>query len=153
MLEPGLVQELATHENIVGMKDSSGDLKLLGAYLEAQSDRFTVLTGNGSSLYAALELGARGGILAVSLFAGALAVEVCTAFAAGDLARAGRAQERLHLVSKEIVGGLGVAGIKAALDLVGLYGGAPRPPLLPITPAQRERVASRLAEAGAARAA
>lgn len=65
-LDPGLVFELATHGNVIGIKDSSGDLKLLGGYLAAQSDRFAVLTGSGASIYAALEMGARGGILAVS---------------------------------------------------------------------------------------
>jgi 4-hydroxy-2-oxoglutarate aldolase len=152
-LEPGLVQELASHENIVGMKDSSGDLKLLGAYLAAQREGFTVLTGHGGSLYAALEMGARGGVLAVSLFAGALAVEVYAAFAAGDRSRSGRAQERLGPLSNEIVGKLGIAGVKAALDLVGLHGGPPRPPLLPLQPAVRQQVASLLERAGAARAA
>jgi 4-hydroxy-2-oxoglutarate aldolase len=152
-LEPGLVHEMASHGNIVGIKDSSGDLKLLGAYLGAQRDGFAVLTGHGGSLYAALEMGARGGILAVSLFAGALAVEICSAFAAGETARAGRAQEAMKPLAKEIVASLGVAGVKAAMDIVGLHGGAPRSPLLPVRPAEREHVAELLRVAGPARAA
>ncbi|HEX6533410.1 MAG TPA: dihydrodipicolinate synthase family protein [Gemmatimonadaceae bacterium] len=152
-LDPGLVHELATHGNVAGMKDSGGDLKLLGAYLGAASDRFAVLTGHGGTLYAALSMGATGGILAVSLFAGALAAEVYTAFAAGDTARAGAAQEILTPLNKEIVGGMGVPGVKAALDAVGLHGGAPRPPLLPLPAAQRERVAALIARLGEARAA
>jgi 4-hydroxy-2-oxoglutarate aldolase len=152
VLDPGLVHELSGHGNVVGMKDSSGDLKQLGAYLGAQSDRFTVLTGNGGTLYAALEMGARGGILAVALFAGALAVEVHAARAAGAMARAGRAQERMAALNKEIVAGLGVAGVKAAMDAVGLHGGAPRPPLLPLRGPKREQVAELLARSGAASA-
>jgi 4-hydroxy-2-oxoglutarate aldolase len=148
VLDPGLVLELASHENIVGIKDSSGDLKLLAGYLKAQSRHFTVLTGNGGSVYAALEMGAKGGILAVSLFAMSLATELWSAFTAGDMPRAGRAQERLSPVSKAIVGELGVSGIKAALDLVGLHGGAPRPPLLPLRPAARDQVAALLETAG-----
>ncbi|HEU4640883.1 MAG TPA: dihydrodipicolinate synthase family protein [Gemmatimonadaceae bacterium] len=151
-LDPGLVHELSGHGNVVGMKDSSGDLKQLGAYLGAQSDRFAVLTGNGGTLYAALEMGARGGILAVALFAGALAVEVYTARERGELARAGRAQERLQSLNKEIVAGLGVPGVKAAMDAMGLHGGAPRPPLLPLREQKRERVAELLARSGAASA-
>lgn len=152
-LDPGLVHELAVHGNVAGMKDSSGDLKLLGAYLGAQSERFTVLTGNGGSLYAALEMGARGGILAVALFAGSLAVEVYTAYASGELARAGRAQEPLQALNKGIVAGLGVPGVKSALDAMGLHGGAPRSPLLPLRAPQRAQVVEMLARAGAARAA
>lgn len=152
-LDPGLVHELATHGNVAGMKDSAGDLKLLGAYLGAASDRFAVLTGHGGALYAALSMGATGGILAVSLIAGSRAAEVYSAFAAGDMARAGAAQELITPLNKEIVGGMGVPGVKAALDALGLHGGAPRPPLLPLPATQRERVAALLARAGEALAA
>lgn len=152
-LDAGLVHELAKHERIVGIKDSTGDLKLLAQYLGAQSDAFTVLTGHGGSLYAALEMGARGGILAVALFAGALAVEVYAAFRRGDLPRAGRAQEKLMPVAKGIVAELGVPGVKAAMELVGLSGGPVRMPLQPLRAAERERVAALLRASDVARAA
>ena len=152
-LAPGLVHELATHGNIIGIKDSSGDLAQLGAYLNAQSDRFTVLTGSGAGLYPALEMGARGGVLAVALFAASLSVSLCRAFATGDTGAAGRAQERLAPLARTIVGELGVAGVKAALDFVGLAGGPVRPPLLPLRSALRERVAELLRAAGLSRAA
>ena len=148
-----LVRELAAHGNIVGMKDSSGDLALLRGYVASQGPAFTVLTGNGGTFLGALELGARGGILAVSLFAGELSLEVWRAFQAGDRARAAAAQERLGRLSNEIVGGLGVPGVKSAMDQVGLAGGAPRPPLLPVKAAQRQQIAALLEDAGAARAA
>jgi 4-hydroxy-2-oxoglutarate aldolase len=143
-LDAGLVQELASHGNIVGIKDSSGELKMLGGYLSAQSPSFSVLTGHGGSLYAGLEMGARGGILAVSLFAGRMAAELCSAFARGELPRAGRAQETLQPLNKTIVGALGVAGVKAALDAVGMHGGPVRPPLLPLSAKGRIEVESLL---------
>lgn len=152
-LAPGLVRALAGHENLIGIKDSSGDLTQLGAYLDAQSDRFTVLTGSGSGLYPALEMGARGGVLAVGLFAAPLSVSLCRSFASGDMAAAGRAQERLTPLARTIVGELGVAGVKAALDLVGLVGGPVRAPLLPLRAPARERVAELLRTAGLSRAA
>jgi 4-hydroxy-2-oxoglutarate aldolase len=152
-LAAGLVQELSTHANVIGIKDSSGDLTQLSGYLDAQSDGFTVLTGSGGGLYPALEMGARGGILAVGLFAAPLSVSVCRAFASGDMAAAGRAQERLVPLAKSIVGELGVAGVKAALDVVGLTGGAVRPPLRPLRPSAHERVAELLRAAGLSRAA
>ncbi|HJU89250.1 MAG TPA: dihydrodipicolinate synthase family protein [Gemmatimonadaceae bacterium] len=152
-LDPGLVMELSRHQNIIGIKDSAGELKQLGAYLESQSERFTVLTGHGGSFYPALEMGARGGILAVALFAGHVAQELCASFAAGDKPRAGRAQGRLTPLAKEIVAGLGVAGVKAAMDAVGLQGGSVRPPLLPLRPAALERVSELLREAHVSRAA
>lgn len=152
-LAPGLVHELATHENVVGIKDSSGDLAQLGAYLDAQSERFTVLTGSGSGLYPAMEMGARGGILAVGLFAAPISVSLWRAFTSGDMTAAGRAQERLVPLARTIVGELGVAGVKAALDFVGLAGGPTRPPLLPLRTRDGERVAELLRAAGLARAA
>jgi 4-hydroxy-2-oxoglutarate aldolase len=152
-LDAGLVQELARHENIIGIKDSTGDLKLLAAYMSAQTERFTVLTGHGGSLYAALEMGARGGILAVALFAGPLAVEVHRGYLAGELARAGRAQERLQPLAKGVVANLGVPGIKAAMDAAGLVGGPVRLPLLPPRQAEREQVRSLMSAADPARAA
>lgn len=152
-LAPGLVLDLASHENLIGIKDSSGDLAQLGAYLDAQSDRFTVLTGSGSGLYPALEMGARGGILAVGLFAAHVSVSLCRSFASGDVAAAGRAQERLTPLARTIVGELGVAGVKAALDLVGLTGGPIRAPLLSLRAPARERVAELLRTAGLSRAA
>jgi len=83
----------------------------------------------------------RGGILAVACFAAALCAEVLAAFRAGDRARAGRLQERLVPLDREIVGKLGPGGVKAAMDAVGLYGGPVRAPLAPMVAADRERVA------------
>ena len=106
-----------------------------------------VLVGSGSLLYAALELGCDGGVLAVACFAARVCAGILTAFRAGDRARAGSLQERLVPLDKEIVAKLGPAGVKAAMDLVGagLYGGPVRAPLAPVTAADRERVAKLVA--------
>jgi 4-hydroxy-2-oxoglutarate aldolase len=68
----------------------------------------------------------------------------------GEGARAGRAQERLAPLARGIVAALGVSGVKAALDQVGLHGGAPRLPLLPLRDRDRLRVRELLATAGLA---
>ncbi|MDQ8154564.1 MAG: dihydrodipicolinate synthase family protein [Gemmatimonadota bacterium] len=128
-LAPELVEELSMHENVVGIKDSSGDLALLEAYLQAQGSAFSVLTGNGGQLLPGLQLGVRGGIVAVALFAGGLCIDVYEGFKRGDLDRALAAQERLKPMATQIVAGLGVPGVKAALDTVGLVGGPVRLPL------------------------
>ncbi len=146
-LTPDLVAELSMHENIIGIKDSSGDLALLEGYLQVQGEQFTVLTGNGGQLLPALERGARGGIVAVSLFAAGLSVDVYDGFRSGDLARAAAAQERLKPMASEIVAGLGVPGVKAALDAVGLVGGPVRQPLLALGASQRQVVEQLMAPA------
>jgi 4-hydroxy-2-oxoglutarate aldolase len=131
-LPADVVADLARHENIVGMKDSSGDAALLRGYLAAQSDSFKVLTGSGSLLREALGLGAYGAILAVALFAPALSLDVLHGARDPRAADAAAAQTRLTPLAARIVAAMGVAGVKAALDTVGLHGGAPRPPLRPL---------------------
>lgn len=140
-LAPDLVAELAGHPNIAGMKDSAGDLGMLERYLEAQSAAFTVLTGNGPTFASALALGVKGGILAAALFAPELAREVFDAAARGDSDGARRAQERLGPAAREVVGDLGVPGMKAALDVIGLHGGICRAPLGVLNDDARSRVA------------
>jgi dihydrodipicolinate synthase/N-acetylneuraminate lyase len=127
-----VVAALAEHENIVGMKDSSGDATLFAGYLASKSPTFRVLTGSGTLLGEALRLGGDGAILAVSLFDPEGSLEVLRATRAGDVAEARAAQARLAPLASRIVGGMGVAGVKAALDAIGLAGGAPRPPLRPL---------------------
>jgi len=144
-LSAALVARLARHGNIIGIKDSSGDVESLKGYLASQSDAFTVLTGSGSGLLAALELGARGGILAVACFAASEAAGVYEAHGRGDRDAASAGQEKLAAYAKEIVGALGPAGVKAAMDAAGLKGGPVRAPLLPVSAAQREAIVKLLA--------
>ena len=143
-LSAELVAELATHRNVTGIKDSSGVLEMLRGFLRAQSDTFSVLTGSGSGLQAGLEAGARGGILAVSLFAPGFALEVLRAQRAGDVAALTAAQARLMPMANVIVAKLGVPGVKHAMDVVGHVGGVPRMPLLPLGEAERAEVVAAL---------
>ncbi len=135
-----LLQELSTHARIVGAKDSSGDLKNLAAYREA-APQWAVFVGSGSLLLPALELECDGGIVAVACYTARLCAELLAAFHAGDRDGARALQNRIGPLDKEIVSKLGPAGVKAAMDAVGLYGGPPRPPLAPLGAAERERVA------------
>ena len=130
-LPADVVSVLARHENVVGMKDSSGDATLLRGYLASQSESFKVLTGSGALFGEALGLGAHGGILAVALFAPSLALEVLEAHRDAREGDRTAAQARLTPLATKIVAGMGVPGVKAALDAVGLQGGPPRPPLRP----------------------
>jgi len=137
---PEVLVDLARHERIVGVKDSSGDPKNLAAY-RAAVPQWSVLVGSASLLYQALDLGCDGGVVGAACFAAAACVELYAAFRAGDKARAKALQDRIGPLDKQIVGALGPAGIKAAMDAVGLHGGPPRAPLAPLGPADRERVA------------
>jgi 4-hydroxy-2-oxoglutarate aldolase len=146
-LPTGLIEELSRHPNIVGIKDSRGKLELVGELVQHSSDGFQVLVGSGALLYGALETGAVGGIVAVGLMATAAAAEIPIAYGEGRLPDAGRIQERIAPVHRKIVGEMGVPGVKAALDLLGLRGGDPRPPLSPPSEAKVERIREILATA------
>jgi 4-hydroxy-2-oxoglutarate aldolase len=154
-IPPALVAELARHRNIIGIKDSSGQRDLIAAYLEAQSEKFSVLTGNGQLFHHSVASGARGGILAVALFAAGLSLDVMAAVKNGNDDAATAAQARLTPLGAKIVGELGVPGVKAAMDRVGggLHGGPVRSPLQPLSIEQREAVNELLRSAELATAA
>jgi len=144
----GLVAELSRHENIVGIKDSRGDLKGIGELVEAAAPGFQVLSGSGSGFYAALEVGAVGGILGVANLAPGAAAGVHRAFVDGRGMDAGALQETLEPLHRGIVGELGIPGVKAALDLLGYRGGPPRSPLQPLPATGRDRLRALLERSG-----
>jgi dihydrodipicolinate synthase/N-acetylneuraminate lyase len=147
MLQDSVIRALAEHERVIGFKESSGDLKVLAGY-RAAAPRLRALVGAGTQVYPALELGADGAVLAVACFAAESCVALYRAFRADDRRAAGAIQERLNPLAREIVGELGVPGVKAAMDAVGLSGGPVRPPLAPLDARQRARVADLLRGAG-----
>jgi dihydrodipicolinate synthase/N-acetylneuraminate lyase len=147
MLQDSLLRAVADHPQVIGFKDSSGDLKVLAGY-RAAAPRLRALVGSGSHFYPALELGADGGVLAMACFAPDSCQALYTAFRSDDRRAAGAEQERLTPLAREIVGALGVPGIKAAMDLVGLPGGPSRAPLAPLDARQRARLTELVAAAG-----
>jgi 4-hydroxy-2-oxoglutarate aldolase len=108
-------------------------MTIFARYCESNSDTFDVLTGHGGTFATALKLGAKGGILAVALFAADLAVEAWRAHNEGRGADADAAQKALVPLAAEIVARMGVPGVKAAMDRIGLRGGPVRLPLLPVS--------------------
>jgi 4-hydroxy-2-oxoglutarate aldolase len=152
MLQDAVLRAVADHENIIGFKESSGDLKVFAAF-KAAAPRLTALMGSGHLLYPALEMGAAGGILAVACFAPETCAELYRAFREEDRQSAGHLQERLVPLARDIVGALGPAGIKAAMELVGMPCGPVRPPLVGLDARQLARVRDLLTVAGLAAAA
>jgi 4-hydroxy-2-oxoglutarate aldolase len=148
-LATGLIAELAQHANVVGVKDSRGKLELVGELVDAtRGHDFQVLVGNGALLYASLEAGAAGGILGVANLAPAESAALVEAWGQGRGSEAGRLQERVGPLHQEVVGGMGVPGVKHALDLLGLHGGDPRPPLRPLPASRREELRAFLSDRG-----
>ncbi len=147
-LATGLVAELALHPNIVGVKDSRGDLEALGALSRAVPEDFGVLSGSGAGLLGALQVGACGGILGVAGLFPEAAAGIVQAVKDGQSERAGQLQEQVGPLHRAVVAGMGVPGVKVAMDLLGMRGGRPRPPLAPLPEERIPEVRSALVAAG-----
>ena len=130
-LLPDAIAALSTHPNIVGIKETNSDMVQLGEYLSRAQDGFTVLAGSGATYYSALALGAHGAVLAVGGVAPDLCMNMFKAAADGRLAEARAMQRQLAPLARLVGTAHGVPGLKAALDMLGFAGGAPRPPLMP----------------------
>jgi 4-hydroxy-2-oxoglutarate aldolase len=141
------IATLAEHPNIIGLKDSSGNIVKLGEVIRAVPSSFQVVAGSASFLYTALALGAVGGIVALSNVAPEACVLLYESFRRGDLPMARTVQLKLLRANAAVTSRFGVPGLKAAMDMVGYYGGPPRPPLLPLPEPDREALRSVLVEA------
>jgi len=128
-LEADTVATIAQHGNVLGIKDSSGNIPQVAQIIDQTPKTFHVLVGAASALLPSLAIGSSGGILALGLIAPR---EFCDVYA---LARAGRWEEarelaaRMLMADRGVAGRYGIGGLKAALDLQGLYGGPCRAPL------------------------
>ena len=147
-IDAGVMAEITKHPNVVGLKDSSGDVKRFADYSNACDKRCRMFVGNGALLYTALELGAVGGILGIGQIAPKMCAAIIEAHRQGDAQRAGSIQEKLVPVHREIVAAHGPIGTKAALDLLGYSGGRPRSPLRPLSEKDRKKVEQVMHEAG-----
>ena len=127
----GLAPALAAHPRIAGMKESSGDVSLLGRVVSSVPASFEVTCGNAPVFYPALCVGATGGVLAVANCAPRPTIALHRAFLAGDHDRARRLQAALTPLAAAVTTTHGVAGLKLAMGLAGLRGGTVRAPLLP----------------------
>jgi 4-hydroxy-2-oxoglutarate aldolase len=139
-LEADLVARLAEHPNIIGIKESSGNVQRVGEIVAAAPAGFQVVVGSADTLYASLTLGAVGGILALADCLPELCLDLHRAFAAEQTASARELNLRILPASKKFVRQLGIAGVKAAMDCRGYYGGPVRGPLLPLSAAQKREV-------------
>jgi 4-hydroxy-2-oxoglutarate aldolase len=134
-LLPAAVSKLSAHSNIIGVKESGGDLAQIREFAAGTPDGFNVLAGSSTTFNAALGVGATGGILALSCVLPDACVRLFALARAGKSADAFALQERLLGIAKLVGTMHGIAGLKAALKLVGCDVGGPRSPLAPVSDA------------------
>lgn len=128
---------LSQEENIIGIKDSAGNVIQLQELLLKARPGWNVLVGTGSAFLAALSVGVTGGVLALADVAPRECVQLYELCRAGRWEEARALQARLLPVNQAVGGTLGIPGVKAAMDMLGWYGGPPRQPLLPLGEPER----------------
>ena len=144
----GLTARLSRHPNIIGIKDSNGNVSSLGEMVNAVDKDFSVLVGTAGALFGALTLGAVGGVLALANVAPEACVRIQQLLRQGDIEAARALQIRMLPVNTAVTATYGVPGLKAALDMLGYFGGDPRPPLLPASEKERSEIKAILKTAG-----
>jgi 4-hydroxy-2-oxoglutarate aldolase len=139
------VAALAEHPNIIGIKDSSGNVLGIGEIIGATPPQFQVLVGSAATVYPSLTIGARGAILALACALPEKCVALFELFRQGQHEKARELQFILGRASKLIVSELSIAGVKHAMEQRGYRGGIPRLPLLPLHHEQKKRLMEFLA--------
>ena len=147
-MDAATVARAASHPNIVGIKDTSGNMAKLADTVRLTGPDFQVLAGSAGFLLAGLTLGAVGGILALSNVAPQKCIDMYRLFKAGQLDEASELQRRVIPVNAAITARFGIAGLKAALDMLGYYGGPVRSPLMDLSEGERQVVRDVLVAGG-----
>jgi 4-hydroxy-2-oxoglutarate aldolase len=145
-LLPSTVADLATHPNIIGMKESGGDVAQIADLVSSTPDGFAVLAGTTSTFYAALCVGAVGGILAPACVVPEACIRLYELTTAGRHDDARMLQRKLIPFARLLGPTYGVPGLKAALMIAGYDVGVPRPPLAPVPHAAVAALADALAQ-------
>jgi 4-hydroxy-tetrahydrodipicolinate synthase len=136
------VARLAELPNIVGMKDSFGDLTTLIEYVRVTPKTFAIFQGRDTLIEPALQFGAAGSVAGTCNIAPELVVAIWEAHQRGDHAAARAAQTRLSPLRLGLSIGTAPGAIKAAVNLIGEPVGPSRSPIAPLTPAQQEKLAA-----------
>ena len=131
-LLPAAVTRLAEHPNIIGMKESGGDVAQIAELVNGTPKGFGVLAGTTSTFYAALCVGAVGGVLALACAVPEACMRLFRATRDGRHEEARAIQRQLAPLAKLLGPTYGVPGLKAALNVLGYDVGVPRPPLSPL---------------------
>jgi len=142
------VEKLSRHPNIIGMKDSKGDVPQLATFKRVTPELWNLMTGTANAWYPALTLGIRAGILALANILPNECVQVKKLFDAGKWEEARALYQRVFPVNTAVSARYHVAGLKHAATLLGYRGGYVRCPLEQLSEPDKAGVAKVLEAAG-----
>ncbi len=143
-LDAETVISIASHPNIIGLKDSGGDLVKMAEVISRTDSTFRVMAGSAGFLLPALKIGAAGGILALANIAPGLCLDIYNSFCSGDLTIAEKLQQQAIPLNTAVTRKWGIPALKAAMDHLGMYGGPVRKPLMPLDEEKKQELISML---------
>ncbi|MBM4170823.1 MAG: dihydrodipicolinate synthase family protein [Ignavibacteria bacterium] len=147
-IETETVLELSKHQNIAGIKNSTENIRQIIEFVSKTKNEFNVLVGTASMLYSGFTSGAVGGIVALANIAPKETVQIHEFVNQGNLIDALSLQQKMIPINKAVTSKFGVAGLKAAMDLLGYYGGDPRVPLAPLNELNKNILINILKDSG-----
>ena len=147
-LAPETAACAAEHPNIVGMKDSSGNVAKIASIVRLTGADFQVLVGAGGVLFPALVMGAVGGVVALGNVAPKQAVDILELHGDGRWDEAAELQRQMQPVNAAVTSRFGIPGLKAGLEMLGYYGGPVRPPLVAANESTRQEIRAVLESGG-----
>ena len=141
-LEPNIIFQLASEfDNVIGMKDSSGNIGAITETIRLVGDRISVLAGTAEVVLPTLMLGGTGAVIAVANVFPKMCSDLYEAFKKGKLEEASRLQKQIAYVNEVLVKKHNqLSAIKEALSMIGLPAGYPRMPALPLEKVEREEI-------------
>lgn len=141
------IVELSHVDNIAGIKDSSGNVAVIGELVERVPDSFSVLVGTAGALLTSLILGCQGGVLALANTAPRECVKIYNLFKEGKVDEAVILQRKMLPVNRAVTGTFGIAGLKYTMEEVGFHGGETRLPIMPLSAEEKDKLKSILKKA------
>lgn len=143
-MEPQIVQRLTEVDNIVGIKDSSGNMRQIQELIRLVGDKISVLAGSGNMIYPTLVSGGHGAVVAVANVAPSLTGKIYDAYVSADQKTARETQLNILPLNNFLTKLHGIPAIKAALDMMGKIGGYPRKPFTVLGKERRDELKSLL---------
>jgi len=147
-MDADTIARIAAHPNIIGIKDSGGNITKIGDTIRQAGPDFQVLAGSAGFLLASLALGAVGGVVALANIAPQQAIDIHHLCQQGAWVEAAALQRRMIPVNSAVTARFGVPGLKAALGMLGWYGGSVRAPLTNLSEGERDTLRGVLADGG-----
>ncbi len=140
-ITPDLLERLVLEtDNIVAIKDSSGDLAQFEEYIRRVGNKISIIMGKDELMYPSLAVGGKGMVSAVGNVVPELVTQLYEEFKKGNFDKAKELQYKIIVLKRAFLAATYPAPIMAALNLIGKPGGYPRKPVLPVTKEQEEKI-------------